>query len=160
MTAAAGKAITIVAENELHGSDQASKDIPESKLFTHLSKELKAPDAGEEDILEKERITGKSLPADLQDLAAQDVGSFRTGVKDKKKLTADQRLQLLYPWLRKALVILTPPAPEISLHDLTTGFTANIIPCSDEHIKVFADAPMPEEDKLFIDNCSTKAKPK
>jgi hypothetical protein len=161
LTAANSQAITTVGENEVHGADQTSGDIPESKLFSHLSKDLKAPDPGEEDILEKERIIGPALPEELRDIASQDISSFRTGKRDKRILTHDQRLQLLYPWLRKALVILRPPAPDLSRIDLSIGVLSNkIIPCTDEHRKLFSNAPIPAEDKLFIDKCSSKAKPK
>ena len=160
LNAANSKAITTSGENEVHGADQTSTDIPESKLFSHLSKDLKAPDPGEEDILEKERIIGQTLPEELREMASQDISSFRTGKRDKRKLSNDQRLQLLYPWLRKALVILRPPPPDLSRVDLSAGSVTKIIPCTDEHRKLFSDAPMPTEDKLFIDNCSTKAKPK
>lgn len=151
--------ITIIGKNEVHGSGDQSPDIPDQKLFEHLEKELKAPAPGEQDILEQEHITGESLPAGLRDRAEKDITSFRTGADDKKKLTRGQRLQRLYPWLRKALVILKPPAtpafpstgklPDLSIKD-------KYITCTDEHTKVFANSPMPPDKKLFIDHCSTK----
>ena len=162
LAAAGSGTITTIGENELHGSDQQSADIPESKLYAHLSKDLKTPGEGEEDVLEKERIIGESLPEALRDQAAADINSFRTGIKNKRKLTETQRLQLLYPWLRKALVILQPPPPEMAKIDLFHAIpdVSNIIPCSPEQQHLFDDTPVPEQSKLFIDHCTTKLKPK
>src|SRR5690606_18242909 len=120
--------------------------IKESKLFRHLSNELKAPEEGEQDILEKENIKGKVLPEQLQNLAEKDVASFRTGRDGKRKLTEDQRLQRLYPWLRRALVILEPPVAEkkpFSTVDILRNFIGTPIPCTDKHKSLFLNEPMP-----------------
>ena len=145
--------------DEMHGADQTNPDIKESKLFSHLSKELKAPDEGEQDILEKENVKGKALPESLQNLAEKDIASFRTGVDGKRKLTEQQRLERLYPWLRRALVTLEPPVPDrkpISVDDILRNFLGNPIACTDKHKSTFLNEPMPENEKMFINNCKGK----
>src|SRR5690606_34946239 len=131
-------------------------DIKESKLFDHLIKELKTPDEGELDILEKENVIGKALPEELRGLAEKDVASFRTGLDGKRKLKENQRLQKLYPWMRRALVFLSPPEPvrkPFIFSEAWTNFAGTPVPCTEEHIKLFANEPMPENEKLFINNC-------
>ncbi|MGN6296524.1 MAG: hypothetical protein ACTHM7_07070, partial [Ginsengibacter sp.] len=138
----------------------------ENKLFSHLSKELKAPSADEQDILERDRVKGETLPEELRGAAEKDVSSFRTGKENDKRLTQEQRLQKLYPWLRRALVIMEPPAPvidvnfsKLSWRDLKNIFGTPVT-CTDEHLKLFADTPLPPNEKLVIDNCSSKKRSK
>jgi hypothetical protein len=162
LTSANNKGITVVGKNEMYGADTSSTDITENKLFGHLSKELKAPAADEQDILERDRVKGETLPEELRGIAEKDITSFRTGKENDKRLTQDQRLQKLYPWLRRALVIMEPPAPviDIDISKLTQDVIRQVIgtpvTCTDEHLKLFADTPLPPNEKLVIDNCSSK----
>ena len=152
--------MTIVPMDESHGSDDTTADISKPHLFEHLIKELKAPEPGEEDILEKEHVKGASLPEDLRAIADKDIGSFREGGGKEKPLSREHRLQLLYPWLRRALVIMDPPARHLSLKDLQPSpeslkdISGTFIPCTKEHEDLFKNAPLPGDQKLIIDHCS------
>ncbi|MGN6268103.1 MAG: eCIS core domain-containing protein [Ginsengibacter sp.] len=166
LTAANNKGITVVGKNEMYGADATSTDITENKLFSHLSKELKAPAADEQDILERDRVKGQTLPEDLRGAAEKDVSSFRTGKENDKRLTQEQRLQKLYPWLRRALVIMEPPAPVIDFdvtklpYNIIKEIIGTPVTCTDEHLKLFADTPLLPNEKLVIDNCSSKKRSK
>lgn len=154
--------IPVVGMNELYGSDETSTDIAENKLFGSLSRQLKAPSGDEQDILKRDRVIGETLPEELREEAEKDISSFRTGIENEKRLTQEQRLQKLYPWLRRALVILEPPVPEMNMEvakfspDSIRKIVGIYVPCTEEHLKLFANTPLPPNEKLVIDHCSTK----
>ena len=162
LTAAANKDISIVPKNEMYGSDATNPDIVEPNLFQHLSEELKAPSKDEQDVLERDRVKGETLPEELRSIAEKDIASFRTGVENDRRLSHEQRVQKLYPWLRRALVIMEPPAPVIDFdvtklpYNIIKEIIGTPVTCTDQHKKLFADTPLPPQEKLVIDNCSSK----
>jgi hypothetical protein len=53
-----------------------------------------------------------------------------------------------------------PPVIDFDISKLPYNIIKEIIgtpvTCTDEHLKLFADTPLPPNEKLVIDNCSSK----
>jgi hypothetical protein len=149
-------------KDEMYGSEAAVPDVPEKDLFKHLKTVVDTPDENGMNVLERDRVKGNALPEELRDVADKEITAFDTGIEGKKKLTEQQRLEKLYPWLRRALVILKPPPPvfvgdPLKLDPNTIkAVVGEYVACTDDHLKLFADTPMPSHEKLVVDNCSEK----
>jgi hypothetical protein len=86
------------------------REVSEADMFRHLSTALQPPAAGQPDPLTQEHVLGEGLSAAALAEATTAVESFRTGRTGRHSLTRSQRLEQLFRVLRRALIVLEPPA--------------------------------------------------
>jgi hypothetical protein len=74
------------------------------------------------------------------------VEAFRSGKRDNRKLGRDERLQAIYEPLRRALIVLDPPAappPDLRLSQKAIEKAiGQPVACSDENKALFAHVPI------------------
>jgi hypothetical protein len=155
------------ASAELFGSTKEGVEIPGSELPGHLRQELSQElavddDRGEadekEDPLVREHVLGEDIPAEFREVVAAEVAAFRgEGEQGAGPApTEAERTEHLYNVLRRALIVLNPPErtpggvsgsgpSRQNLIDVVAAREGQRIECTDEHLAVFANEPVPRE---------------
>ncbi|HVF29048.1 MAG TPA: DUF4157 domain-containing protein, partial [Pyrinomonadaceae bacterium] len=94
---------------ELFGTG-AQGEVSERDMLKHLKETLKKPKEGERDPLAETHVIGEGLPADVRKEVEAEVEVFREGQRGGKKLKDRELLETIYKPLRRALIVLNPPA--------------------------------------------------
>ena len=90
---------------ELFGS-VGGREVTEAQMFQHLSRVLQPPAAGQPDLLAQEHILGEGLTAEAVGEATVAIGAFQAGQAGRRR----QLIEQVFRVLRRALIVLNPPA--------------------------------------------------
>jgi hypothetical protein len=146
----------VVGRGELFGAN-ATGEVANRQLFSHLQSTLGAPQPGQPDPLAEQNVTGEAIPESARTETEAQVAEFRTGRRGEQRLTQTQRLEALYQPLRRALIYLNPPPPpppDLRLSpDTVRSVIGETTPCTDGHRALFANTPVPPS-QLFEGECS------
>ena len=150
----------IVGLGEVFGSS-GTKEVPDDKLFEHITKlDKEAKDKGQ-DVFAENRVTGEDLPEAIGKENQQYVDQFRTGTQETgtQKLRKAERLESLYNTLRRALIYLVPPAKKEKKFDArkageeaAKAAEGEPIECTEAHLKLLNDA-LPFKNNLLEGEC-------
>lgn len=148
----------VIGRAELFGSGPKG-EVVDRALMPHLQNVLAQPAEGKPDPLVQEHVTGAGLSAEVQSGDQAAVDAFRTGKRGDQKLTQDERLQAIYEPLRRALIVLHPPAappPDLRLsRESVENVIGKPVDCSDENKALFAHVPIA---KPFEGECKAPGK--
>jgi hypothetical protein len=135
----------VIGRAELFGAGPTG-EVDDRALLPHLQNVLAPPAEGKPDPLAQEHVTGAGLSTEVQRGDQEDVEAFRSGKRDNRKLGRDERLQAIYEPLRRALIVLDPPAappPDLRLSQKAIEKAiGQPVACSDENKALFAHVPV------------------
>jgi hypothetical protein len=158
---AASATYAVGGRAELFGEDVSGREVRERDLFAHLSGRLQSPRPDEPDPLEQEHVIGAGLPEAVRQQSEADVEAFRSGRRQRAagatRLSERQRLQTLYPLLRRALVTLNPPRPQLGRAEILRPRldVGEPVACRDVDRAAFRGVPIPTG--CLVDHCTRGA---
>ncbi|TQV82727.1 DUF4157 domain-containing protein [Exilibacterium tricleocarpae] len=138
----------VEGRGELFGT-AGTGEVADPALRRHLQTTLRTPAAGEVDPLEERDVLSEDLPAGVRAEVGGVVEDFRAGNRNPSAL---------FPFFRRALIYLEPPAPVVDFQlspEAIRQIIGDPIPCAEEHIRALTNAnPLPSTGMFRGEQCN------